>query len=326
MTTTLSSDVPDPIAAALKGVIDAFINGDSQYDLDIESLDLRVRISGPRWSGLVDRPIAKFLVDLDKKLQDELSKVGLELPTHEHGIVAIQLTEGSADLLLKYAKDVIKEFRKMKPSQQIAILVALVAAFGLYISPQIINAINAPKIEAARSKERVELVSTVAALVDSSKQLQQPLKSLVGSMDEKDTIKLPAFESPISKEVAKDIFEKAERTKSNSHYVDQAYEVLELSTRKPNAWEVALRYGGVTFRAKIMLSADEMKKLMAEFQAAHERGVLIAPDLHVTAQINEKGIRSAMVVGVGAARSGNEGLATALAKYNATEVAVGSKK
>ena len=190
----------------------------------------------------------------------------------------------------------------------------------MWKGPDIINAINNPKLKkieadakAAESQERVKLVETVSALAQTSRELQQPIRSLINKLDETDTISLPGIQTALPKESAKSVLEKGHRAIPVSYYIDQRFRIQALSTKRPNAWDVTLKVGSVSFVAKLTLSHDDANSLLAEFQEAHARGSEIAPDLQVTARINHKGIQSAEVVGLGDPRPNAIGLSKALA-------------
>lgn len=304
----------EKIQSALEGAVNAYLLQDESYDLDISALDLRIIIKGPRWSGVVDKPLAKFLLDFDKKISDELQKHGVVLPEGAHGFIAIQVTEGSADMLLKLAKDMVNSLKKMSTKDKVIILVAMLAALGIYTSPNIIKEINAPKAEQIRSQERVELVSAVTSIAKDAHDLQQPVRSLIKKIGENDTIKLPAVEEPLTKADAKMHLERRKRVVPEVYYIDQRYIVDGLSTKKADGWEVTLRIGDTSFSAKLMLTHEDASALLEDFQRAHAEGGDIAPDLQVSARINDKGIQSAEVVGLGEPREKAVRLSEALAK------------
>ena len=309
----MNSDELSHIQGILAEALKAHLTGDDSYDIDINALELRINIKGGAWSGAVDKPIAKFILDLDKRLEDEVRSRGVALPRTEHGLIALEIKTGSTDALFKYAKGILNEWKKMKTRDKILIVTALLLALGIWKATDFMNALKAPELERIKSDEKIAIVKTVASLAESNRDLQQPIRSLIAKLDEKDTIHLPAAETHVSKAEAKEVLEKAIRTKPISQYVDGRYIVLDLKTRKPGEWQVTLKYGDVVFPAKLELNHDEVTSLLAEFTAAHKKGSDIAPDLQVTATINDKGIQTAIVVGLGAPREKAMKLSEALA-------------
>lgn len=107
---------------------------------------------------------------------------------------------------------------------------------------------------------------------------------------------------------------KATRSEVTSYHIDFPYIVEELSTKKPGEWEIVLALGDTSFRAKMQITEKEISELLAKFHEAHKNGTDIAPDLQVTAEINDKGVRGAFVVGLGEPRERTVKLSDALAK------------
>lgn len=302
------------LTTSVHRMIDQYLVDPDNFELDLNALDLRIKLKGEKWGGVVDKPVARFLLDLDKRLYQELAKVGIELPPSKHGVVALRIEEGSMEAFLEYAKGILSEFRKMKPATQILVLVTILGIFGLTMGPDIIEKLEEKGIEEARSKERVELVKAVAAISQNTRDLQQPVRTLVDTMAKEDQIILPGAAAPMKKDEVKKALVKATRSKVISYYVDFPYIVEELSTKNPGEWEIVLAFGDTSFRAKMQITEDEISELLAKFHEAHKNGTDIAPDLQVTAEINDKGVRGAFVVGLGEPRERTVKLSEALAK------------
>lgn len=301
------------IKQVLSQALEAQLKGDDNYDIDISGFNIRLNIKGAAWSGAVGKPLAKFILDLDKKIEDEMRKLGVLVPESEHGFIALEVTHGSSDVWFKYTEGILKTWNKVKTKDKIILLTALLIALGVWKATDIINAVNAPEMERIKSAEKTEFVKSVISLADSNRELQQPLRSLLSKLDEKDTVRLPVTEDHVSKEDAKETLEKGSRVKPVSQYIDGRYIVLDLKTRKPNEWQITLKFGDVIFPAKLELSHEDVSSLLAQFTAAHEKGSEIAPDLQVTAMVSEKGVKSATVIGLGAPRDKSMRLSQALA-------------
>ncbi len=315
----MTAEEAPELEPTIAGIIDAYLDASTGFEIDISKLQLRVYLRGPSWSGIVDRPLAKFLLDLDKKITDELAVHGIELPITQHGFVALKIKEGSMDAVLQYAKGIMQEVRKLKPQQQVFILAVLLTALGLPLASGIIDKLEAPQIARIASSERVALVEAVAKVVEASRtrELQQPIRSLVNQMKTDDEIILPGQATPLKRHEAKDSFTKASRAKPETFYIDSRYIVEGLTTKTPDDWEITLKWGEVTFKAKLMVSSPEITELMESFQLAHASGSNIAPDFQVTASINAKGIQSATVVGLGDQRKNSVTIGDAFGKLRA---------
>jgi len=307
------------IEKIIDGAIDAFAEGKPTYHLNLDELQLQIKLSGPSWHGVIEKPVAKFLIDLDAMLADEFKSQGIVLPETNHGLVALQVKEGSWDALLKYSKDAAAAFSSMTPGQQILVAVTVLAAVGIYKASDIIKALKSVQLKKAeqdaeeiRSKERVELVEAVGKIVVEQARLQAPIRSLVNKMDENDKIELPAQEKPLKKSEAKETLAPRPRSSTSVYYIDHRYRIEELSTKDPENWQIGISYGDVSFRAALELDESEVQKLLKDFQEAHEAGSAIAPDLHVNAKISAKGVTSARVVGIGAPRQKAASLSNAL--------------
>jgi hypothetical protein len=310
----MTPDEKEELKTAVHGIIDRYLADPENFELDLGALELRIKLKGEKWGGVVDKPVAKFLLDLDKRLHDELQRVGVQLPKSNHGVVALRIEEGSMEAFLEYAKGIFAEFRKMKPYTQVLVLVTILGVFGVSMAPDIIEKLQEPGLRAAEQKERVELVKAVAAISENQRELQAPMRGLVKSMGKEDEIILPGSDSVLTKNEVKSTLAKATRSKTYSYYIDFPFIVQELSTKKPGEWEIGLAFGETSFRAKMMITEDEISELLRAFQEAHAAGSEISPDLQVTAEINDKGVRSAAVVGLGAPRPKAVSLGDAVAK------------
>ncbi len=322
MLSLVNTDQLTLIEKTLETAVEAFIADQKGYILNINALELRVTVKGTSWTGVVDKTFAKFVLDLDGRIEEELKKLGVEMPQSPHGIVALKVEDGSTDAIIKYANDLIGTLGSVPVETQIILACAILLALGVYKGPDLIKALNEPKLKKleadarkADSAERIQLVNAVTSLAgESMRELQQPLRSLVNTLDPKDVILLPGQVEPVQKEVAKKHLEKGTRSKPEVYYIDQRYIVHGLTTKKKNEWEITLKVGSHVFSAKLEITNKEVSELLESFQDAHDKNSEIAPDFQVTARINAKGVQSAQVVGMGDPRSGSMRLAQALAE------------
>jgi len=297
--------MPDQNAASIidqvRSAIETVVLRPEEFHLGLDELNLRIYLQGKEWAGVVDRPLAKFLIDLDKMLTDELKKASISLPVSEHGLIALRVEDGSLEAFLQYAKGVIGEIKKLKPKDQIFILMVLTIALGVPAAPHIIEKLNEPALAGIASQERVELIEAVADVVEASRtrEIQQPIRSLIGQMGADDVIQLPDQKVGLRKGDAKATLTKATRTKPKLFHIDGRYIVEGLTTKKPGQWVILLKWGDVIFKAKLLLSTAEITELMEAFQLAHESGQDIAPDFQIEAEFTPSGeIKSATVTGL----------------------------
>jgi hypothetical protein len=319
-----SKDV-ETIKEAIRRAVEAMLEGNNDFQLDLGSLNLNLNIKGSNWGGIVDKPVAKFLVDFDNRIQTETRKLGYELPRNTHGVVALEIKEGSWEALLKFSKEFIKIQNQMTPQARIILFSAILVGIGVWRGPDFVNAINAPALEKvkgdaqteaekAKGEAQAKLLEGVAKVVASSRELQAPLRNhLIGSMTEEDTIRLPDTDERVNKKMAQASFGKTERSKPQTFYIDHVYTILSINMRK-TPWEVTLNYADVTFNAKLDISTEDARKLWEDFQTAHSRRSVLAPNLQVTARVNQKcEIVGAHVIGIGDPRDSSRKLSDVLA-------------
>lgn len=306
--------LPPAVDSNIRAAIEAFDAGNADYSFDLSTLKLKIKLSGPRWAGIVDKPLAKFLLELDKVVQSELNRMGVHVPDGDHGLVALKIEDGSMEAFLQYSKGIFQEIRKMTLKQQLLISVTILTAIGLPVAPSIISALNEPGIAATESEERVNLIKSVGEVLEKTYVIQKPVRGLIGDMDGRDRLELPGAPEPMKKEQAKAALAKASKSeKPDTYHIDGRYIVQELLTKDPENWVIGLNFGTVSFRAKILLTHEQVSSLMADFQAAHAKGTEIAPDFQVTATIDAQGnIKKATVVGMGEPRDEAVKLSTAL--------------
>lgn len=305
------------LSSSVREIISKYLADPDNFQLDLSALDLRIKMKGDRWGGVVDKPVAKFILDLDRRLHEELARVGVELPATKHGVLALRIEEGSLEAFLEYAKGIFAEIRKMKPAVQIMVLVTVLGVFGIVMAPDIIEQLNEADLEEIRAQERVELVKAVGAISENSRELQQPMRGLLSTAAKDDEVYLPGSATPMKAQEVKKTLAKSTRSRYYNYQIDFPYIVQDLSFKATGEWEIGLAVGDLGFRAKLLLTEDQISELLQNFQDAHKRNSVIAPDLHITAEVNDKGVRAATVVGVGPARDGAVRLSEALAKEKA---------
>ncbi len=304
----------DKILKTLEAAIAAQAQGDEKYSIDIASLNLRVHIKGKKWSGLVDKPVAKFIVDFDGKVRQELKNVGIDLPKTDHGVIALDVRNGSMDGWLQLTKEFVTLYKSVPLESQIALLTAIIAGLGIYKLPVIIAAVQAARLkraesegdtalERARGETMERMLKSVEGVVAASRELQGPLRTnLIGKMGDDDVIELPESPKPLTKIEAGKSLSKSSRSKPLSYYVDHVY-LIQSVNMKRSPYEVSLEYGNVSFNAKLILSEEDSQKLWEEFKTAHAKGSVAALNLQVTARINlKKEVIDGEVVGIGKPR------------------------
>ncbi len=305
------------IVQKIHGAFEGYLN-DGTFSLNIEELELKIHLKGPKWEGVVDRPVADFLVALDNRLRKELEILGVELPDTDHGIVALRIEKGSLMAFLQYAPEVLHQVQLLAPGHKAAFVASILTAMNVFGNVRKrINEEVPQETEKVRSGDRAFFLQHVADLETREREVQKPLKALVSHMDPaKDTVSLPGQEELVNQKAAKKVLASSqapEKPKPRNYYIDGPYTVEGIDT-KTSKWKISLRYGAeVRFKAQVNLEQSEMQKLLDAFKEANKKGTKIAPDLHVSAEIAAKGIKSAIVVGVGEPRPSSVKLSNAFA-------------
>ena len=122
------SEVTEAVALAIQ----RYVKGEGDFDLDIQSLKLKLYFKGPKWMGVVDRPVAEFLLDLNKRLEEELTKRGVEIPKFDRGIVAIGVKEGSFDSFLMVVPDAAEYLMQLEPVKKVLAVTTVMVAAGAW--------------------------------------------------------------------------------------------------------------------------------------------------------------------------------------------------
>jgi hypothetical protein len=302
----------------IEKLLQSFVEENPGFTIDLKDWKFQIRIKGPTWKGYVDKPIADFVIDLDKRLREELVRHEIEVPKSNHGLVALRVDEGSTLALLEGVPETLEAIRNFPPKQQMMIFVAILVAAGVWGSLKWRELVSGERKEAEETKRReiesnerlekdkvlsAERVEIIKALTEGGtrRQLEAPLRTLISKMGDEDVIKLTGTDL-VKKDVAKERLEKGTRSKPKNYYIDHPYTIEGISTKNPQKWKITLSYGSVNFVAGMELTEEDMKQLLSSFQAAHDLGTKVAEDLMVTAEINSKGVQRAVVMGIGKPR------------------------
>lgn len=313
------SDKTNRIAEALEKALDGYLLKGEKFTFEIEKQNLQIHLKGPRWTGVVDSTVASFLLELDKRIREELVRHGVPVPENDHGFVVLRVSKGSLIAQVEINPEILKVLSDWPTEAKIVVAATFVVALGIWKGFDYLKAAADAQTERIKAKTDLlaaetnrKLVDTLCDVTRNAANLQAPAKKLIGKMTEADLITLPGLTKPVKKDDAKIVLSaKTARSKSRTYYIDQFY-VVESLTTKPKKWEIGLRYGTVSFKAKLELSDKEVAKLLADYKTAHAEGSEISPALQVTAEISPKGIRSAIVVGMGKPRPNNKGIAAAI--------------
>ena len=321
------------VLSAIAEAMEAYFKGDGEFDLDLEKVKLRIYLKGPKWLGVVDKPVAEFLLQLEKELIAEIEKLGIKLPKWERGLLALEVDEGSWDGVISYSAEAISYFKTLVAANQTVIVGAVVAAVGALSAVR--RKVDEPSpIETQKAKDlltdleqqegvqaqQIEVTDTppsemrpdqedtmqkLDAIQADSSQLQRPIRKLLGHMKDEDIVILPGASERMERSVAIKTLEKRSRESRKDRptfYVDHPYIVEFLDSKTPGKWKVKIRFGTLSFPAHVALADAELPKLFKAYNAAGGKNDVVC-DLQVTAQFDSKGKpKNAIVAGWGKPR------------------------
>lgn len=317
--------IPEEIEQQINVAVAAFLQGSAETDFDPASIKLDFKVKGKTWHGVVDKAVAQFLLDLDLVVTRKFEELGISLEPTNHGVISLRIEEGSLEVFFQYGEKILKQIRQMSTKDKLLASAILLTIFGFPAASDIVEKITAPilerietendvELERIRSEERERMIDRLFSVTVAALELQKPVRGLVAKMEPGDTILLPGRADEMDRGQARKTLDTYKRFKPKTYYIDQIYIIEELLTKNSEKWFLSLRYGEVSFRAEIKLNEKELQKLLEGYENAHKINDPITAGLHVTAEINAKGVKSALVVGVGSPRVDNKGLSAALSE------------
>lgn len=314
------SEVTESIALA----IGKYLKGEGDFDLDIEQIKLKLYIRGPKWRGVVDKPVAEFLLALDKRLEDEFEKLGINLPKFERGIVAIGVKEGSFDGFLMVVPETAEYLMQLAAAQKVVVIATVMTAVGAWkVLRKRVPKEELSDVEAQRFADQAVALKQINSIEENQAKIEKPFKDLLTkATDPQDEVITPAgTEAVLIADAVKDLpaATRARGGKGNIYYIDGPYAIETLNSPKDKPWSVRLRYGSdLKFAAKLELPQEPMAFLLKEYEKAKQSNGEVAPHLQVTAQFApDNKIKGAFVSGIGEPRKGTLKISEAMAKGNA---------
>ncbi len=321
---------PEDITVILAKFIDPKFEISDIVNLDeISNLALRIKLDGTPWKGYVNQKIAKFICDAELQIRETLVSLGLEEYELPEQIIHLKIEEGSSELIQALTK-FFEVLKGMNTKHCIFGLIAISMVLGIPNIDNIIKEwtstekariqaeldkekariqaevdIEKSKAELEKRKAELGMMDTVieqnAKISTHAFQLQTPQKRLVKSMGEKDKIQFSNGEY-LSKERAKKLFIKGDRSKADNYFLDAPYKIENLNTPIDGDWKVKLLWGDHGFTATLKLDTEQYKKFTEAYNTAQKEGKPVTLDLQVTASVNKNGVTKAEVVHVGSPR------------------------
>jgi hypothetical protein len=313
------SDVTESIALAIGN----YLKGEGEFDLDIEKIKLKLYIRGPKWRGVVDKPVAEFLLALDRKLEEEFENLGISLPKFERGIVAIGVQEGSFDGFLMVVPETAEYLMQLAAAQKVIVVATVMTALGAWkVLRKSVPSDGMSLVEAQRFADQAVTLKQINSIEENQAKIEKPFKDfLKKATDPQDQVMTPAGTEPVLvADAVKDLPKgrRAPAVRGDIHYVDGSYAIEALNSPRDKPWSVRLRYGiDLKFAARLDLPQEAMSSLLREYEEAKKLDREVAPSLQVTAQFSPGNkIKGAFVSGLGDPRGGTLKMSEAMAKGN----------
>lgn len=330
---------PAEVIDAIAKAMDAYFKGNGDFELDLEKVKLRIYLKGPKWLGVVDKPVADFLIKLEKQLSAEIEKLGIKLPKWERGLLSLKVDDGSWEGLLSYSTEAVAYFKTLAAANQTVVAGVVMAAVGALstirrridettpLEAQKIADLNTDLDQQDHQKtveapsvmdiEKAGVMKQLDEIQADSPKLQKPIRDLLGLMKDEDVVILPTETEPVKRAEAIKTLEKstrAARTKKPTYYVDHPYIVEFLDSSVPGKWKVKIRFGTKSFRAGVALAESDLARLFNAYNTSGGKTDVVCP-LQVTSEFDAKGEPSAsMVVGWGEPRKSSVKLSEAMSQ------------
>lgn len=296
---------------------------------------LSFRVVGESWNGMVNKTVAKFVINAEERIKDLCVKEGIDYPKTKHGLIQIEVKEGSLLAFVKIEK-ILEAAAKngMTPEQLITLVMAVAVITGLFTASKIIEKLNEVRSikakgeievekekaevekEKIRADERLKMVEILRPVANSERALETPLRGIIEKMEPADRISIGGGEK-LTKVEAKRSLSKATRAKPEFHQIDHVYFIENFKTEEGRGWSVKLKYGDVAFVATWGLDHEDEDKFLANYSSSKDRSKVNLA-LHVNAKILRGKVSEAELVGLGNPREDAVKLGVTLKKSLST--------
>jgi hypothetical protein len=310
--------MPEEISS-LEGLIDSaagVLNGEIAINeiRFAEDFICKIRINGERYDGYIDSSIASFIVEVEKSAKRLIRKYSTEETLQERNDITknihvkAKVGEGSSIVELLFDNSFGQALANMQSEH---ILYALFGLMGLLLGNKVLNTFSEIKNKAKDEETKLRIAEHANKMLENSLDFAKPILDLVGRMQKDDTISFPEMDKPLTKKEAKEEFKVLEATKVDTIYIDDEYEITEVSLDKIY---VILRKG-VRFSASTKLLNSQSRQAL--FNAVKDAGVkesTAVMNLQVTLSV--EGLKKEFfVTAIGEKREGAISLKELSARY-----------
>lgn len=297
---------------------------------DAELLDgcatISIKASGKKWDKSIDARGAKYILDLQKKINELYESFEKEYPLGPP-LVKVRVEEGSCDLLGLFEPLIREGVSKLSPEQIFAIIKYAIFCVTGYLGVGKVLKYKESKDATIKEKElsikilenstetQLESLRVLEKTVDKiysvmpedpvlESKYEQPIRSYADSLDRKDSLNI-ANTVPMKQSSAKVALRARRRPPSRTRWVpcDTAFICLGIDLEQKDP-RLKLQQEDILITAFLgRLEDDERISLMKRVdERVDKRQMPFRLNLQLDVYFNDTGIKYATVVGVGASR------------------------
>lgn len=291
------------LVTLLKELIQA---NEENFDMvEVSSSDIfnyTVKVSGDGWDGeFIDARNAAYVLDLQKSFQRIIAQTCNSYGTkynYADNLVKVRLKKGSCEYFVQ-GVELLKPY--LDTMESVHLMISLISGFAVYAGYKITKILSESHERIVSTKNHTTDVDRLAGTVDNALKVVQDAvdvnRKLVGRMRDGDSV---LFSNSIeySYKEAKQAFPRRAPEKVKKDSADGNYEVMGFDLENG---KISLLQNGNELSADLMLPTDELSKffdIVKESQTALEKS-LPSVDFRITIEYNSRGIKSALVIGIG---------------------------
>lgn len=193
------------------------------------NISFQVKIDGEDWDNLVDIRHAKYIFALQECVNDLLEEYGPQNIDEDSKIVKIEVRSGSSDILPDITEIVKMVVTPMTPEHTfVSAVIALLSMTGYFAWKRWVDyKQDGAALSEHEQTKRVAMNALIATRNVRDAEFapyEKPVKALVGSLKENDTILFPgSSEISATRDEAKDALPKRRRSEEQTSYADGEY-------------------------------------------------------------------------------------------------------
>jgi hypothetical protein len=280
-----------------------------------DSLNYTVKIFGNSWDGTIDCRIAKYILEVQKQIDNLYDELGIEIDKDQRVLVKFTINEGCTEAVVEIAKTLREIFTNMESSHKLylatVLSLSIVGAFTVwqfkeYKSEQIKLKHDLEQSQLVSDKElkqQQQLIDIIGTISEKIPNYSSPNKVLAVSMREGDEIKLSTQQVKFTKDDFKKQYPGKSKFKPESVYIDGKYLITAIILE---SGKIIIDHQGEKYDCLSSLNEAESNELFSQVKAAHAAKKGFKLDMKITAKYykgtNE--IRDLIIYEIGPPRNG----------------------